>query len=321
MTKTLFKIAFDTTGGEDVWYVRDGELPAITPKKDPFEYLSQKELFALKKKYRIGTSVFRQIRKCYKNKEPTIDFGDDCCIENRLVCQAIEDEILQKMKKTYVNKSAKLLPFYDYRITSKLSLHTSVVASSGSGKSYLTAQIIAENFPESLIYVFSPTAPRDPAYLKLQDKLGKRRVRLFASNKIDIPLSEEMVTPGCVCVFDDVESTLQPSRKFISDLQSRLLYHGRHLLNKKTGSGITVMSVLHDAFRQKETKAASIESSRVILFPNTNRAISTKYLKNRLNFTASEIKKLYEFCGGARWVCIYSHHPLCAVCPHGVMLR
>ena len=317
--KNPIKLARDA-GGDDIYYVKNGELPGIRPRKDPFEYLSQDELYAMKKRYRVPTSVFKRIRKCYKNKHEHIDLGDDSCIENHLVIKEIEASILKKMKRVYINKSAKLLPFYDPKITGKIALHTSIIASSGSGKSYLTAEIVGANFPDSSVYVFSPTANRDPAYTALKQKLGAKKVRLIKSNSIDIPLSEDMIPNGSVVIFDDVESTLLPARKYISDLQSRLLYHGRHLRDKH-GSGITCISVMHDAFRQKETKAASIESSRICLFPNTNRAISTKYMKNRLNFTAAEIKQLYEFVGDSRWVCIYSHHPLCAITSTGVMLR
>ena len=313
------KLAVDASG-KDVWYVKDQILPAIRATKDPFDYLSEKELFKLKRKYRVGTRIFKQIQKCYKNKHEHIELGDDPCIEHKLLIKDIEDAIIDRMKKQYLD-GTKLMPYYDVSMTGRLALHTSIIASSGSGKSYLTAEILETNFRDSHIYIFSPTASKDPAYVSLQRKVGKRRVKLINSNSIDIPLDEDMVNKGSVVVFDDIESTLQPARRFITALQSRLLYHGRHLQSKVTGAGVTVINVLHDAFRQKETKAAAIESSRIILFPQTNRSVSTKYMKTRLNFTTKEVQKVYAFCGKERWCCLYTHFPLCVITPRGVMLR
>ena len=316
--KNPIKLAIDLEG-KDVYYVKDQMLPAIRATKDPFDYLDERELYALKRRYRVGTKIFKQIRRCYKNKHEHIDLGDDPCIEHKLLISDIEDQIIGKMKKQYLG-GRDLVPYFDVSMTGKIAMHVSVIASSGSGKSFLTAKILLANFKDSPIIIFSPTAHRDPAYLDVQRRLGKRRVKLIKSNTIDIPLDETMVPRGGVVVFDDAEATLQPARGFIAALQSRLLFHGRHLRNKE-GSGVTVINVMHDAFRQRETKAASIESSRIILFPNSNRSVSTKYLKSRLNFTSKEIKKLYDFCGKSRWCCIYTHFPLAVVTPTGVMLR
>lgn len=315
-------IAIDEAGNL-IYYVNDNELPALKPKKQPLEYLTDKELYALKKKYKVSNRVLQRVQECYRNKHKHIELGDDNCLENRLLIQELEDIILMKMKKQLVlpyEQMRKVLPYYDSSITGRIALHTTICCSSGGGKSTLTAQIIAKNFAKSDVFIFSPTAGSDPAYKSLQEKLGRKRVRLINSNSIDIPLDESMVKKGSVVVFDDQESVAQPSRRFINDLQNKLLYHGRHLQNKAK-EGITVFSVMHDSFRSKETKASAIESSRVILFPNLNRGNTTKFLKSRLNMTSKEIKKIYQFIGKSRWFCIFRHHPNVIISPDKIMIR
>ena len=295
---------------EKIYYVKDGSHPAIVTDKNPLDLLSQRELFRLKQKYKVSHKVFKRIERCYEKTNKKIDLNGCNTINNRLLIDDIENLLLEKLKREYKHKGSDFLPYYDPQLTSKIALHTAIVGSSGAGKTYLACEILLQNFSEHKIFVFSPTASTDPAYKKLQDHMSKKRVKLINSNEIDIPLEEDMLSPfGCVCVFDDLESTTQPARKFISDLQSTLLYRGRHLLNKSTGAAVTVISIIHDAFNSNITKASSIEASRVILFPNTNRSNATKYLKNRLHKTSKEIKSIYEFAQNSRWIFLSTHHP------------
>ena len=63
-SKAPYLAAFNTHPGKvkEIYVVPDNDLPAITPKEDPFDYLSKQELFELKKKYRVGKSVFQKIQ-------------------------------------------------------------------------------------------------------------------------------------------------------------------------------------------------------------------------------------------------------------------
>ena len=318
-TKNPIEVA---RGEERIFFVPEGDLPAIRSSKDPFSMLSEKELFKLKKKYRVPNAVFRKIRKCYEEKDENIALAEYDSLECRLLLKEIEDSILDKLKREYVRKDGDFLPAYDPSITARTALHTAVVGSSGTGKSTIVSEIIANFFPDQKCFVFSPTASTDPAYQKLQAALGKGRVKLINSNSVDIPLDIKMLSPyGCVCVFDDIESTTEPARNFISKLQNSLLYEGRHRVNKKTGYAITVFSIFHDAFNKSVTKSSSIEASRVILFPNTNRSNATKYLKNRLHFSMKDVKSLYKFVGRSRWVSISLTHPSVAVTSTSVQIR
>ena len=82
-------IAIDQSN-EFVFYVRDNDLPAIHPKKSPLEYLSDKEIYALKRKYKVSTKILQKVQACYKNKKDHIELGDANCIENRLLIKELD---------------------------------------------------------------------------------------------------------------------------------------------------------------------------------------------------------------------------------------
>ena len=201
------------------------------------------------------------------------------------------------------------------------TFHTQVLGSSSSGKSFTTALILEKNFKDCVVYIFSPTAKVDPAWVDLQKKMGKR-CKLIPSNEIqiDIPLSE--ICRGCAAVFDDMDAVQQPSRVFLERLQSRLLFEGRHHTDKN-GIGCCVFSVVHDAFQINSPglKSSVVESTRVLCFPNVNKSICKKYWQKRLHWTSKEIKDVLAFIKRSdRWCMVYTHVPNLIICPHGVKL-
>ena len=291
----------------EVYVVPDSGLPAITPQKDPFDYLDKQELFALKKKYRVGKTIMKKIQECYRNKHSEIELGDEACIESHLMISEMERTIPDKIKKEYRNNAFDLVPFYDVKQAGIMSFHSAVCGLSGSGKTVLTCKVIEENFKKTdfSVYVFSPTASTDEAYINLRQSLGKKKVKLINSNDVETPIHIDMLGKGkVVLVCDDLESVDNSKRQrdFIHDLVQKCLYHGRH-------RKIIVFTVFHDAFNRQFTKASSIEASRVYLFPAFNRSNTTKYLKSRLGWTMKSINELYGFVGNDRWCCIYLHIP------------
>ena len=321
-TKTPYLICESEDPHEQVFFVPDSSLPALNIGNcDPMSLVSSEELFFLKKKYRAPNSLIRKIQKCYKNSDSEFDIGDEISLEKSLFIQDVEDIILQRIKQEYSNPSANFWPYYPRSEMGVRTFHTQVVGSSSVGKSYTVAKIIEKNFSNAIVYVFSPTAKKDKAWLDLQKKLGKK-VKLINSNEVDvdIPLSE--IAGGSVTVIDDPDSTSEPSKTYICRLQSRLLFEGRHHVDKE-GVGCMVFSICHDAWAtsNQALKSCNIESSRVICFPNLNRSICQKYFSKRLHWTAKEIRAAFKFIRKSdRWCCIYSHVPNCIVTSHGVKL-
>ena len=321
-TKTPYLICSSTQPKEDIYFVPDSALPALSVGNcDPMSLVTPTELFQLKKRYRAPESLLKKIRKCYQDNEDEFDIGTDISLEKSLFIKEIEDLILARIKQEYRNEAASFLPHYPREEMGVRTYHTQVVGSSSVGKSWTVSKILERSFKQAVIYVFSPTANKDKAWKDLRASLGKR-VKLINSNEVDcdIPLSEIM--PGSALVVDDIDSTKEPAKTFITRLQSRCLFEGRHHTDSE-GIGMCVFSIVHDAFAigNAGLKSANIESSRVICFPGLNRSICTKYWQKRLHWTSKEIKSALQFIKkNDRWACVYTHVPNCIVTAHGVKL-
>ncbi len=323
-TKEPYLICVSREPPEEIYFIPDGDLPALSIKNcDPLSLVTPQQIFKLKKRYRTPNSLIKKIQECYKQNNDEFDLGKELTLENSLFINSIEDIILNRLKREYRNEGAQFLPYYPVDQLGIRTFHTQVLGSSSSGKSYTTALILADSFSDCVIYVFSPTAKSDPAWVNLQKKLGPRKCKLVPSNEIDvdIPLSE--IVPGSIHCFDDMDAVSGNSRVFLERLQSRLLFEGRHHTDKATGRGCCVFSVIHDAFQANSPglKSSIVESSRVLCFPNQNRSICTKYWQKRLHWSAREIKEALAFIKSSdRWAMIYTHVPNLIVCPHGVKL-
>ena len=122
-------------------------------------------------------------------------------------------------------------------------------------------------------------------------------------------------------VLDDQDAILPENEKFTSQLCSRAQYEGRHMT--KNDRGIVCFSIFHDGFsrRVKSLKSTNIESSRVILFPNQQRHVAKKVMKNRLGYSAAQIKEVFDFVKPKdRWIMLVQHCPSCCITKTGVLL-
>ena len=321
-TKEPYLIARSEEPFEEIYWVPDSSLPALNVKCDPLSLITKSELYQLKKKFRVSNRLLSRVTECYKKNNPEFDFGDMNSLENSLFVSELESLILSKVKQQYRCESCNYLPFYDKDQLGEKCLHTQIIGGSSSGKSYITSKIIEANFEGSDVFVFSPTATKDKAWTELKKKLGKK-VRLINSNNISVQIPLEELSPGCVLVVDDIDSTSEPAKSYISLLQRRCLFEGRHYTNSK-GQGCIVFGIYHDSFAvgsNTSIKSACIESSRVVLFPTLNRSICTKFLSKRLHWTSKEIKKAYDFITKKdRYMMIFSHVPNLLMTAHGVLL-
>ena len=306
----------------EIYHIPDSALPALNVESDPMSLVSKQELYALKRKYKIPNRLITQISNMYKKNEQEIDFGDEPKLEHVLFWQELEALILGKVKCEYRNESCNFLPYYDLSELGTKTMHTALISGSGVGKTWTTARILEANFEGVDIYVFSPTATKDKSYIELKKKLGKK-VRLINSNSVNvrIPLSE--LERGCCLVVDDIDSTSEPAKSYIAELQSKLYYEGRHYTSKD-GRGCCVFGIYHDAFaigKNTSIKASSIECNRIVLFPRDNKNVATKFLQKRLHWTNKEIKEAYSFLKrNDRFMCIYTHVPNLIMTAHGVKL-
>ena len=215
------------------------------------------------------------------------------------------------------------MPYYDPELSGRIALHTSAIGPSSSGKSTIVAQILENNFNDgTTIWIMSPTASSDPVWKHLQQELSKKRVRLVDTSKIVAPIDlETQIGRGNVIVFDDQDAVLPENERYTSALCSRAQYEGRHMT--KNNRGIVCFSIFHDGFsrRVKSLKSTNIESSRVILFPNQQRHVARKVMKNRLGYTSAQLKEIFEFViPKDRWIMLVQHCPACCITSTGVLL-
>jgi hypothetical protein len=308
---------------KDIYWVEDASLPCLSCKDNPLSLVSKKDIFALKKKYRVSDSVVKKIQKFYNGNKTTLNLGKDDTLGNRIMIGELENIILGSLKRRYRNSNANYIPQYDAEMSGRIALHTSAIGPSSSGKSTIVSQILLHNFHDTTIWIMSPTATSDPVWKNLQHLLTKKKVRLVDTSKIVAPIDlESQIGRGNVIVFDDQDAVLPENERYTSALCSRAQYEGRHMTNKNS-RGIVCFSIFHDGFsrRVKSLKSTNIESSRVILFPNQQRHVARKVMKARLGYSAKQIKEIFDFVEPKdRWIMLVQHCPACCITTTGVLL-
>jgi len=308
---------------KDIYWVEDAPLPCLSCKDNPLSLVSKKDIFALKKKYRVSDSVVKKIQKFYNGNKTTLNLGKDDTLGNRIMIGELENIILGSLKRRYRNSNANYIPQYDAEMSGRIALHTSAIGPSSSGKSTIVSQILLHNFHDTTIWIMSPTATSDPVWKNLQHLLTKKKVRLVDTSKIVAPIDlESQIGRGNVIVFDDQDAVLPENERYTSALCSRAQYEGRHMTNKNS-RGIVCFSIFHDGFsrRVKSLKSTNIESSRVILFPNQQRHVARKVMKARLGYSAKQIKEIFDFVEPKdRWIMLVQHCPACCITTTGVLL-
>ncbi len=304
----------------DLYYVPEGILPCQNCKTtNPLELLTKKEIFALKRKYKVSQKLLRKVEECYSNSETEVNLGDECkSLSGKIFVEELERKILDKLKHEIRLDAADWLPHYDAELVRQFNQHTFLCGPSGCGKSHLTARIIEKCLPESTSWCFGPLISKDPAFKNLQKALSKRRVKLVDSDKITMPMDIREIAGNKtnILVLDDPDSMQKDNLRHISELATQSLFHGRHL-------GVLCFTISHDAFSRRvgSVKASSNECSRTILYPKIASHVAIKFMKNRLNFSKKVIDRIFKFLTNKdRWMCVINHHPCCVLTSSGCML-
>ena len=308
---------------KNLYWVEDSALPCQNCDKNPLSMLDSKQIWKLRRKYKISTKVMKKIEQCYKN--PTSDHVDigkageslDC----RLFLREIEDDIISSLKtEVRLDKNTRFVPFFDENALRENNYHATYSGPSNSGKTTIAAKVIQNNFENAITFVFAPMATRSRIWTQLRKDLGKKHIKLIDSGQISVPISLHEIagksTP-VVIVIDDADSMHPPrSRMLIQNLATEALFHGRHL-------NCTVQQINHDSFSRKlgSTKAQAVESSRIFVFPNVSRHVCTKMLKARLGMSKKVIDGIYKWLVPSdRWMMIKLDHPTLVLTATGCKL-
>ncbi len=305
----------------NLYYVKEGILPCQDcHTTSPLELLSKKEIFELKKRYKVSSRLLKKVEQCYSNSDTTVDLGSECkTLSGKIFVEELEKKILNRLKKEVRLDSANWLPHYDTQLVRLFNQHTFLCGPSGCGKSTLVTEIIEHCLPESTSWCFGPLISTDPVFKRLQKTMTKRKIKLVDSGKIQMPIDIQEIVPQksgtTVLVIDDPDS-MGAELKHIMPLCTQSLFHGRHL-------GILCLTISHDAFsrRVSSVKASSNECSRCILYPQIASHVCTKVMKNRLNMSQKVIKRIFDFLTkDDRWMCIFNHNPCCVLTSTGCLL-
>ena len=310
--KGAILVAIDRVNPKNNLYVVNEQLlPADnqnTPE-NPLELLTKKEIFKLKSRYKVSAKLLKCVERAYQKNDSIINLGDECkSLSGRIFLESLEEMILDKLKKSIVCKECKWLPYYNPDNVSKYNNHTFLCGPSASGKSTLCAEILRHNFDEvpCVIWAFGPLIKSDPSFKRLQKDLTRRKVKLVNSSEITAPLDMSEIASNKLSILVNDDGDAQGAeREFISDLTSKVLYHGRH-------KNILAFICGHDPFSRKVShiKSSSVECSRIVLYPSIGRHLCTKVLKNRLNMSREVIDKIYKnLPKGTRWMMVQNHNP------------
>nr|WPF46716.1 MAG: putative packaging ATPase [Lake Baikal virophage 10] len=173
-----------------------------------------------------------------------------------------------------------------------------ITGSSGSGKSYYTAQYIKEYkkiYPKRDIYLFSSVG--DDAQL---DKLKVKRIKL--NNDL---LSETLTAQDfkdCLVIFDDTDAiTNKPLKIKVNQILDSILQTGRHY-------NVSCILTFHTATGGRDTKMILNEAHSITIFPHNIGGRSSKYLLDGyLGLDKHEIKDIKV--NPSRWVSILKTYP------------
>lgn len=143
-----------------------------------------------------------------------------------------------------------------------------VTGSSGSGKSYYTAQYIKEYkkmYPKREIYLFSSVG--DDAQL---DKLKVKRIKL--NNDLLGETLTAMDFKDCLVIFDDTDAiTNKPLKIKVNQILDSILQTGRHY-------NVSCILTFHTATGGRDTKMILNEAHSITIFPHNIGGRSSKYL-------------------------------------------
>jgi len=307
---------------KNIYYVEDSALPCQNcPEENPLNMLTKKQIWSLRKKYKISARVLKKIEKCYKNPNSTeFELGKECeSLEVRIFLEELENLIINSLKtEVRLGKNTEWIPFYDPADITTKNMHSTFSGPSSSGKTTICSKCIKYNFPDAQAWIFGPLVTKDKVWLDLYRERGKKKIKLIDSDKVTVPIHLDEITKKKqnILVCDDPDSMMKMNRDLISSLCETGLFHGRHV-------GLLCMTIAHDSFSRKvgSVKAQACESARSFVFPNIARHVTTKYLKNRLGMSAKLIADIYKFVKPIdRWLMVKTDHPVLCLTATGCKL-
>ena len=183
---------------KNLYWVENSQLPCQNcPTDNPLNMLTKKQIWTLRKKYKISARVLKKIEKCYQDPKSTeVDLGRECqSLETRIFLEELETAILSKLKtEVRLDKNTEWIPYYNSEEMTTRNQHSTFSGPSASGKTTICSKCILYNFPEAQCWIFGPLVSKDRIWLNLLKQMGKKRIKLIDSEKVTVPIHLDEIT-------------------------------------------------------------------------------------------------------------------------------
>jgi hypothetical protein len=186
-----------------------------------------------------------------------------------------------------------------------------ITAPSGSGKSYLSKQIIQEyhkQHQKNPVYVFS-SLETDPTLDSLK---YIKRIKLNKPEYLESELTASEFE-NSLCLFDDIDVISNKKQlKKTMDILNSILQTGRHF-------NVSCIYTSHASTAGHGTKIILCEAHVIVCFPSSSGGKMLKYLLDQyLGLNKTQIEKMKNI--KSRWVAVVRQFPRAIITQHSASL-
>lgn len=216
--------------------------------------------------------------------------------KNKTLCIGNANDCVNSFKEFHICNENEHFQQIPNKNTERNILY--ITGSSGSGKSYYTAQYVKEYkklFPKREIYLFSSVG--DDSQL---DKLKVKRIKLN-NDLLNETLTAQDFKDSLV-IFDDTDAiTNKTLKNKVNSILDSILQTGRHY-------NVSCILTFHTATGGRDTKMILNETHSITIFPHNIGGRSSKYLLDGyLGLDKHEISAIKK--NPSRWVSILKTYP------------
>jgi hypothetical protein len=186
-----------------------------------------------------------------------------------------------------------------------------ITGGSGSGKSYMTNEIMLEyhkNNKKNNIYLISRLDDKNDVLQK-----NKFIQKIDCSTFVKEPINYEEFGTDAMIIFDDFESyenTNKPIYKAIIGLLNELMTLGRHLR-------FSIIICSHLTSNYKATRLVMVEATHFIMYPKTSSDHALKHVLQTYGGLNKDTIEDISNCN-SRYVCLYRHYPKILLFEHKI---
>ena len=286
--------------------------------QQPSSLLDRSDWLKYIKRYRLSNKDIKRLKSVWALGSPNFESPNPRAV---MAFKEIEEELVKRMRSNYRPNKGDIFPWFEMDKDNHSPNNCCLIASTSAGKTRWLNELATsvnskgENFITNRPIVCFSCHPGDPS-LKEARAMHKRRWTDIDLNKIDQPITLEMVEPGSYLIFDDCMNLPKhdPRTKVLYDLVNEVAVRGRHHRSKK-GNGVRgcEFCLITHYGSDKRLNMVRNASKYWVLFPQASRSQSVHILRTRLHRTKKQVEKLLDRCGDSRFCLVRMHHPMMCI--------